>query len=191
VDAGSMGLYNIGALPLWFRAVVVFLLFDLWMYWWHRSVHRVPFMWRFRRMHHTDPAMDATTALRFHPGELALSWIFRCLVFVLLGMNLVMLAFYESVLLVNIFFHHSNIHLPPRIDRSLRHVIVTPDMHRVHHSNVGREVNSNYSTMFSWWDRIFHSYREREDTRTITFGLRILREPFWQTLRGMLYTPFK
>ncbi|MBP7603010.1 MAG: sterol desaturase family protein [Spirochaetes bacterium] len=172
------------------KAVMVFVLFDLWMYWWHRLNHRVRPLWMLHRAHHADRAMDASTAVRFHPLEILASSLLRPLVIVLLGMDIAHLALYEAVLLPVILFHHGNIALPSRADRALRALIVTPDMHRVHHSRLVPETHSNYSSVFSLWDRLFGSYRERDDTRSIDLGLNILRADRWQGFAGILLTPF-
>jgi sterol desaturase/sphingolipid hydroxylase (fatty acid hydroxylase superfamily) len=172
------------------KALMLFALFDLWMYWWHRLNHRVRMLWMLHRAHHADRAMDASTAVRFHPLEILLSSILRPAVIVVLGMELAHLALYEAVLLPVILFHHSNLALPAKIDRALRALIVTPDMHRVHHSRVVPETHSNYSSVFSFWDRLFGSYRQRDDTRKIDLGLNILRDDRWQGFVGVLFTPF-
>jgi sterol desaturase/sphingolipid hydroxylase (fatty acid hydroxylase superfamily) len=135
--------------------------------------------------------MDITTALRFHPFEILLSSLFRLMIFILLGINLIHFIIYEISLQVVIQLHHSNISLPEKYDRLLRYMIVTPNMHRVHHSDEWRETNSNYSSIFSFWDRLWATYREREDTHTINLGLKILRENRWQRIIGMLLTPFR
>ena len=135
--------------------------------------------------------MDITTALRFHPFEILLSSLFRLIIFLLLGMNLIFLLVYEIALQVIIQLHHSNISLPEKYDRMLRYLIVTPNMHRVHHSDEWSETNSNYSSVFSFWDRLWSSFRQREDTLTINLGLKLLREDKWQRITGILLTPFR
>lgn len=158
-------------LPPFAAAVSGFVLFDFWMYGWHRMNHGIPFLWRFHRMHHSDLAMDATTALRFHTGEIILSSLIRLAVIPLLGLSFVQLLIYEICLQPVILFHHSNVALPEQYDRVLRSVLVTPNMHRIHHSRVQAETDSNYSSIFSFWDRWVRTFRMREDTRTIEYGL--------------------
>lgn len=165
------------------------LLFDLWMYAWHRANHEIPVLWRFHQVHHTDPAMDATTALRFHPGELLISSLLNPLVVLALGMGLTQLIVYKSVMLVIILFHHSNVRVPSTLDARLRPLIVPPSMHRVHHSMIPRETNSNYGTVFSFWDRLFGSFRLRSDLQQIVFGTGHHDEPAWQTLVCLLRLP--
>jgi len=174
----------------WFEGAIAFVLFDFWMYAWHWANHRIPFLWRFHRMHHSDLAVDSTSALRFHMGEIVLSSLLRLIVVPLIGMQFVHLLIYEVCLQPIIIFHHSNVALPERIDRVFRAVIVTPNMHRVHHSQIRDETDSNYSSIFSFWDRLIRSFRQREDTRTLVYGLPYLQEKEWQAFWGMLKTPF-
>jgi len=133
-DAKRFGLLHQLAAPLWVELPLALLLFDAWMYGWHRANHAIPFLWRFHRMHHSDPDLDVTTALRFHCGEMTLSSLLRLGIIPLLGLQLWQVILYEIVLLPVIAFHHSNVALPEKWDRVLRAVIVSPNMHRVHHS---------------------------------------------------------
>ena len=172
-------------------AVATFVLFDLWMYAWHRANHEIPFLWRFHRVHHTDPAMDSTTALRFHPGEILLSTLLNCLVLAALGMSLAMLALYKTLMIAVVLFHHSNVRVPHALDQALRWVIVPPSMHRVHHSHVRAETDSNYGTVFSFWDRLFGSYRTRDRYDDIRFGIGAYDEPEWQRPLRLLTLPLR
>lgn len=172
------------------RYFTAFLLFDLWMYFWHMANHRIPFLWRFHRAHHADTDMDTTTALRFHPGELFLSSVARVPVIVFIGMDFHHLVVFETVLSISTLFHHSNLAVPDKWDRILRALIVTPNMHRVHHSKEQFETNSNFTSLLTVWDRLNRTFRMREDTRTITIGLYSFREIKWQRLWGFLITPF-
>lgn len=187
-DQGA-GWLNIITLPWYLKGIIAFLAFDLWMYWWHRLNHEIKFLWCFHSMHHTDLEMDASTALRFHPGEKILSSLVRMLIIPGLGMDLMFFAVYNIVMSPIILFHHSNIALPEKIDRSLRRVIVTPNMHRVHHSKFRWETDSNYSSVFSFWDRLFGTFREKQDLDSIVYGLETMREAKWQGVFGMLLTP--
>lgn len=191
IEEASFGLLHTFRGPAVLKGMLAFLMFDCWMYLWHRVNHRVPFLWRFHRMHHSDLEMDNTTALRFHPGEIAFSSLARLIVIPVIGLSVDQLLIYEFVLFLGILFHHSNISLPKAVDRALCAVIVTPDMHRVHHSQIRSECDSNYSTVFSFWDRMFRTFRAREDTLTIRFGVRTLVGKRWQSLRGMVLTPFR
>jgi hypothetical protein len=156
--------------------VLVFILFDVWMYFWHMANHRIGFLWRFHRAHHADTEMDTTTALRFHPGELIISSFVRLPVVIAIGMSFTDLILFEVLLNISTLFHHSNLAVPERWDRLIRTVIVTPNMHRVHHSIELRETNSNFTSLVSAWDRIAGTFKTREDTRAITLGLPVFRE---------------
>ncbi len=185
----SFGLQSSLALGPAAGTVVVFLLFDIWMYFWHMANHRISFLWRFHRAHHSDTAMDTTTALRFHPGELVLSTFIRLPVVILLGMSFEQLVLFEVLLNLSTLFHHSNLAIPETWDRILRVLVVTPNMHRVHHSTERTETNSNFTSLLSVWDRLNGTFKLREDTRTITTGLPLFREQQWQRLWGFLITP--
>ena len=189
-EARSFGLLRLLSLNAAMETALAFLLFDLWMYGWHRANHAVPFLWRFHRMHHSDIELDSTSALRFHLGEILLSSALRLAVLPLLGLKLIHLFIYEICLQPVILFHHSNAALPEKWDRVFRALIVTPNMHRVHHSIESSETNSNYSSVFSFWDRLVQTFRKREDARSLEYGLPYFREPEWQSVAGMLKTPF-
>ena len=177
-------------LPVWAQWLIILLLFDLWQYTWHRINHRVRFLWRFHSVHHVDADMDASTAVRFHPVEIMLSFLARTVVMSLLGMSVGQMLLYESILLPVILFHHSNIKIPERSDRALRWLIVTPYMHWVHHSERQPETDSNYSSLLSVWDRIFRSFRLRPDPERIVLGLDSYPEVNWRSIRGSLMMPF-
>ncbi len=134
--------------------------------------------------------MDSTTALRFHPGEILLSGLANLPVIVALGMSLQVLILYKAVMVAVILFHHSNLAVPVRIDRGLRRLIVPPSMHRVHHSEIRVETDSNYGTVFSFWDRLFGSLRLREDTQAIRFGIGRFAGDTWQSPLRLLTIPF-
>lgn len=153
--------------PAWIQFVIGLVLVDLWMYWWHRINHSVPLLWRFHAVHHSDREMDATSAVRFHTGEIVFSGIARLLVLPLLGVSLPMLLVYELLLLPVILFHHSNLRVGRSADGALRAVIVTPWMHWVHHSVRREETNSNYGSVLSVWDRLFGSFRLRPIVRLV------------------------
>ena len=190
-QAHEFGLLNWLPMPGWARLAGAFLLFDAWMYWWHRLNHRVPFLWRFHRMHHSDPKMDVTTANRFHIGEIALSSVLRVPVIALLGLQLWELALYELSMFTVVQLHHANIAFPAWLDRALRGIIVTPFMHKVHHSRWQPETDSNYSSLFSFWDRLFRSFRLRGDLSGMRFGLDEFDQAEDHTLTGLLATPLK
>jgi len=186
--AGFGLLYRVG-MRLWLHACAAILLLDLWTYWWHRANHRMAWLWRFHRMHHSDPWMDVTSARRFHPGEIILSSILRIPLVALFGIHLWELVLYELLMGVVVNFHHANIGLPEPVDRFLRAILVTPAMHKVHHSRVQEETDSNYTSLLSLWDRVFGSFRLRADLRAIRIGLDGWSDTQHQTVPGMLATP--
>lgn len=190
IQRHQLGLFNRLPLPAGLRLLFVFILFDLWMYIWHWMNHRSAVLWRFHSMHHSDTDMDASTAFRFHPGEIVISTILRWGVFSLLGMTIVDLLLYETILMPLILFVHSNFYLNERVDKILRPILITPWMHWVHHSRRYDESNSNFGSIFSWWDRLFKTFRLRSDPTAIQYGLDDRRSPSRQTVIGMLKTPF-
>ncbi|MFO0946735.1 MAG: sterol desaturase family protein [Planctomycetota bacterium] len=185
----SFGVLHQWPLPTWIRVAVAIVLLDGWMYLWHRANHQLPFLWRFHRMHHSDDAMDVTTATRFHLGEHLIGSTIRLGIILLAGLAILEVVIYETLVVAVTMFHHANISIG-RWDPWARLLVVTPDMHKVHHSQIAVETNSNYSTLFSFWDRLACSLRTRGDTRDVRFGLREFAGPGWQSLRGMLLTPF-
>ena len=185
-DYGLLAQISLSA-PLQF--ILALLLLDAWMYLWHRANHLLPVLWRFHRMHHSDPAMDVTTAARFHLGEHLGSAALRIALIPLLGWNLWHLVIYDTLVIALTQFHHANISLG-KWDRWLRLVIVTPDMHKMHHSDQRTETDSNFSTVLSVWDRLAGTFTMRRDVSTVVFGLREFTDPGWQKWRGLWKTPF-
>ena len=147
--------------PGWWRGapgLALDLLFlDFLIYWWHRANHRWPFLWRFHLVHHLDRTLDSTTALRFHFGEVLISAGARAGAILLLGFPFVSILAFETLLLVGTLFHHSNLKLPPRLEAGLARLIITPSIHWVHHHRRRVDTDSNYGTLFSFWDRLFAS----------------------------------
>ena len=188
-ESRQLGLLNLLKAPTTIHAVSAFLIIDCWTYCWHRLNHRIPFLWRFHRMHHSDPGMDVTTAVRFHLGEITISSILRLGIIVLIGIPIWLIILYDIVLLTITQFHHANIVLPKHLDRFIRFFIVSPNMHKVHHSRARIETDSNYSSVLSIWDRIFRSYREKENYREIKYGLENYDDDNKQSVKGLLKTP--
>ena len=190
--ANSFGILHwLGVEGAWAFALG-FVLFDMWQYFWHRLNHQIPLLWRFHAVHHADRELSASSGLRFHTGEIVLSSIARLAVLPLLGMTVGQVLVYEAVLLPVILFHHGNVGVPKGADRWLRWLIVTPWMHWVHHSDYQPETDSNYSSVFSFWDRIFGSFRLVADPRTLTLGLEDTdHRQEWATLPGMVAMPFR
>ena len=170
-DAHGVGLLHWIAWPAWGQWALAVLLLDCWTYAWHRMNHTVRFLWRFHRLHHADRHMDVTTANRFHVGEITLSSLARIPVLALIGCQPTQLALYEVLLFAVVQFHHANVALPAWLDRGLRAVIVTPHLHKVHHSVVRAEQNANFSSLFSWWDRLARTFRVAPDLSAMVFGV--------------------
>lgn len=153
------GLFNLQAWPPWLSAVTGFVVLDLAIYLQHRLFHRVPVLWRIHRVHHTDLDLDLSSGFRFHPLEILLSLLYKVVLVAALGVSPVVVLVFEATLSAAALFNHANLCLPARLDAALRWLVVTPDMHRVHHSVVPAETNSNYGFFISLWDRLFGSYR--------------------------------
>ena len=152
------GLFNVIGLPSWVELILCVVLLDFAIYLQHVVFHHVPVLWRLHRMHHADIAIDVTTGLRFHPMEIVLSMAFKLLLVLVLGPPAIAVLIFEVVLNASALFNHSNIRLPKAVDAILRLLIVTPDMHRVHHSSEPHETNSNYGFNVPWWDRLLGTY---------------------------------
>ena len=157
-EARGIGLLPALGAPAWVAIPLSVLLLDLLIYWQHRITHVVPPLWRLHRVHHADPEIDATTGLRFHPVEILLSMLLKMGAVVALGAPAVAVLAFEVLLNATAMFNHAAIRLPPRLESRLRLVLVTPEMHRTHHSEAKAETDSCYGFCLSWWDRIFGSY---------------------------------
>jgi sterol desaturase/sphingolipid hydroxylase (fatty acid hydroxylase superfamily) len=164
------GMMNRISLPFYLQLILQVFLIDLFMYWWHRSNHMLPFLWRFHQFHHRDKKLNTTSALRFHLMELSLSYVARLLVFPLLGISISAILVYSVIFFPVVILHHSNISISESIDLFIRKMVVSPRMHRIHHSRIVQETNSNYGSVFPWWDSIFNSYR-KQPLKEIDFGL--------------------
>jgi sterol desaturase/sphingolipid hydroxylase (fatty acid hydroxylase superfamily) len=188
-ERNQFGLLNTFDLAGPVRVLAALVLLDGWMYVWHRANHTIPFLWRFHRMHHSDPNMDVTTGTRFHLGEHIGSSVLRLGLIPLLGFEIGNLLVYDTLVIAVTQFHHADISIG-RWDRWLRLFLVTPYMHKVHHSNWRPETDSNYSTVLSVWDRLARTFRKRSDPKTLHFGLDEFTDPSWQSWWGMWKTPF-
>jgi sterol desaturase/sphingolipid hydroxylase (fatty acid hydroxylase superfamily) len=155
------GLFNIFSVPAWLAVAGAVLLLDLAIYGQHVTFHVVPFLWRLHRVHHADLEFDVTTGLRFHPGEIVISMLIKFAAVLLLGAPPVAALIFEVLLNATSMFNHGNVQLPLPLDRLLQFVVVTPDMHRVHHSLDRRETDSNFGFNLPWWDRLFGTYRDQ------------------------------
>lgn len=158
---GGWGLFNVIDAPGWIALPVSIIVLDFAIYLQHVLFHAVPALWRLHRMHHADLEFDTTTGLRFHPVEILLSMGLKLAVVAALGPPAVAVLAFEVILNASSLFNHANVELPRRLDRALRLLLVTPDMHRVHHSIIPAETNSNFGFNLSWWDRLLGTYRAR------------------------------
>lgn len=191
-SAAGLGLLPWLGAPAWVAFPVAILLLDLAIYLQHVVFHRIPVLWRVHRVHHADLDLDVTSGSRFHPVEMVLSMLFKLAVVVILGAPAGAVLLFEVLLNATAMFNHANIAIPPWLDQPLRWVIVTPDMHRVHHSIRPDETNSNFGFNAPWWDRLFRTYRQvpRDGHPGMTLGLPDMRDPAWQRLDRMLLQPF-
>ena len=178
------------ATPFWLEAALGFLLLDLTFYYWHRLNHTIPLLWRFHNFHHVDPEMDVSTAWRFHFGEMALSSLFRVVQLGLAGISFPVYWIFEVCFAVEVQFHHSNWRLPFPVEQALNRILVTPRMHELHHSIVHRETDSNYSSVFSWWDRLNGSFTASRPDRKVTIGVPAYRDPSEHSLGKLWLLPF-
>jgi len=179
--------------PDWLAVLLAIVVLDLAIYLQHVLFHAVPALWRLHRMHHADLEFDLTTGVRFHPIEMLLSMVIKLTVIVALGAPAIAVFVFEVLLNATAMFNHSNVQLPSGIDRVLRWLVVTPDMHRVHHSVVVRETNSNFGFNLPWWDHVFGTYRDQPERGHdgMTIGVLEIRNPDEQRLDRMLTQPFR
>lgn len=190
-EQGGWGALNAVALPGWVRVVVSVLVLDLVIYLQHALFHAVPALWRLHRMHHADLDFDVTTGARFHPVEILLSMGLKLLVVAALGAPPIAVLVFEIGLNATAMFNHGNVGLPAWLEPVLRWIVVTPDMHRVHHSVVPRETNSNFGFNLPWWDRMFGTYcaEPTGGQAGMTIGLERFRDPDELRLDRMLVQP--
>jgi len=186
------GLLNMLVLPDWAVVILAVMLLDLAIYAQHAVFHAVPLLWRLHMVHHADPDIDITTGLRFHPVEILLSMLIKMGVVLLLGAPTLAVVIFEVLLNATAMFNHSNVRLSKWLDAILRLFVVTPDMHRVHHSIIVAETNSNYGFNLPWWDRIFGSYRAqpRAGHQGMVIGLPQFQKQSHQNLWWLLSLPF-
>jgi sterol desaturase/sphingolipid hydroxylase (fatty acid hydroxylase superfamily) len=168
--------------------VIDILILDCWIYWWHRANHEIKFLWRFHEVHHLDEFLDVTSALRFHAGEVFLSSLVRASVIYVLDMPLTSIIVFETVVLFGAIFHHSNLKLPPALEKALSMIIVTPSIHWVHHHAIRQDTDSNYATFLSVWDRLFGSRSATKRWPDMPIGVERRRD---EGLPGLLIRPFR
>ncbi len=181
------------ALPLWISVLLSVVVLDAAVWLQHLVMHKVPILWRLHRMHHADQDIDVSTGLRFHPFEIIVSMLFKALVVVLLGAPVVAVIAFEVILNTLSMFNHSNVRMPLKVDACLRLFIVTPDMHRVHHSWLPQETDSNFGFNLSWWDRLFGTYRGQpsQGHTGMTIGLAEFRQLADLRIDKLLLQPFR
>ncbi|PYQ16299.1 MAG: fatty acid hydroxylase [Acidobacteria bacterium] len=187
----QVGLLNLVALPAWAELALGVLFLDYTLWHWHRINHLWPFLWRFHAVHHVDLDLDASTALRFHFGELALSAGYRLVQVVVLGPSPLALGSWQLLLFVSILFHHSNLRLPLGLERALVRVVVTPRMHGIHHSLYLDETNANWSSLLSVWDYVHRTAVLGIPQDEVVIGVPTCREPRKVTLGRILVRPFE
>jgi len=187
------GLFNNIDLPFWLAVVLSVLVLDFAIYLQHIMFHAVPALWRLHRMHHADLDLDVTSGARFHPFEIVLSMGIKMAVIVALGPPIIAVLIFEVLLNASSMFNHGNVRIPGPIDRVLRLFVVTPDMHRVHHSIIVRETNSNFGFSLPWWDRLLGTYRAQPEMghTGMTIGIEQFRTPRDLWLDRMLVQPFR
>ena len=174
----------------WWNVLVTVIILDGVSYLWHRAYHGVPVMWRMHRVHHSDLDLDVTSSGRFHLTEMVFSAIFRLGIIAALGSSLASVVIFEIVFGLLNQLEHASLRIPEPCETWLRWVFVTPDMHRIHHSKVTKETNSNYGTLFSFWDRLFGTYRFGMDQRAMVIGLPEYQQPATVTFGKVLAMPF-
>lgn len=185
-----IGLLQIVEWPRWVKTVVAIVLLDYTLWWWHWANHRIPFLWRFHLVHHIDRDLDASTALRFHFGELALSIPVRAAQMLLIGVDPQSLWLWQTILFGSILFHHANVRLPLPVERLLARLIVTPRMHGIHHSDRLNETNSNWSSLLSCWDYLHRTILLDVPQSEIAIGVPAYSEASDVTFGKLLLLPF-
>lgn len=180
-------------LPLFVQVLLGIILLDLAIYIQHVASHRLPILWRFHKVHHADRDIDVTTGIRFHPIEAGLSMMYKCAIILLLGPITIAVVIFEILLNASAMFNHANIRLPKTLDKILRILFVTPDFHRVHHSVIQKETNSNYGFFLSFWDKLFKTYIEQPQKthHGMTIGLTAHQDQQPSKILWCLTVPFK
>ena len=194
--SGICSQYNIGFLnyfniPIWIALILAFLLLDLGIWFQHLLFHHISFLWRFHKIHHSDEEVDFTTGVRFHPLEIIISMIYKLILLAIIGPPVALVIIFEIVLNASSIFNHGNIKISKSFDIALRILIVTPNMHRIHHSEEEKETNSNYGFNLSVWDKLFGTYNKRSKKRdNIIIGLKELNNKN-KSLFFLIFSPFK
>src|SRR5258708_6540698 len=191
VERHNVGLLKLVRLPRWLETALAIVLLDYTLYVWHVLTHKVPFLWRFHVAHHVDLDLDASTALRFHFGELALSVPWRAAQLIIIGVSPIAYSTWQTFVFLSIMFHHSNVELPIGLERALNRLIVTPRMHGIHHSIVRNETNSNWSSGLTAWDWLHGTLHLNVPQDEITIGVPAYQEAAKVHLWTILKLPFR
>ena len=192
IQENNLGLLNAVDLPMLVEVVIAVVLLDMAIYWQHRFFHTIPIFWLLHRMHHAETELDASSGARFHPFEIIVSMVVKFVVMVAVGVSPFAIIIFEIILNGTAVFNHSNLALPAGLDRFLRIFLVTPDMHRIHHSSDVRETNSNYGFNLPWWDYFFGSYvaEPKLGQKNMEIGLTEFREKKYLHISRLLSAPF-
>lgn len=192
-ETSGWGVLNLFGWPVWLKWLVAFLVLDFVIWGQHLITHKIPVLWRLHRVHHSDEDLDVTSAVRFHPLEIVFSIFVKSLAVVLLGAPAVVVVLFEAVVNGTAVFNHANYRLPLSVDKWVRYLLVTPDMHRVHHSIIHRETDSNYGFALSIWDRIFGTYNDQPEKghEGMTIGLEEWQDDAPTKLGWTLALPFR
>lgn len=191
VGQKNLGLLKIIKLPKFIETALAVILLDYTLYLWHVLTHKLPFLWRFHKIHHADLDLTSATAIRFHFGEISLSVVFRAGQILLIGVSPEALKIWQNLLFLSIFFHHSNINLPEDLERKLQKIITTPRLHAIHHSERQDEMDSNWSSGLSVWDYLHGTFRNDVKQDEIVIGINNYQSFEKITLAKMLTEPFK
>ena len=191
VERKNLGLLKIGRLPKWMETISAVVLMDYTLYLWHVLTHKVPFLWRFHLAHHVDRDLDASTAVRFHFGELVISVLWRSAQILVIGVSPAALSAWQMFLFPSILFHHSNLRLPENVDKALQNFIVTPRLHGIHHSIVRAETDSNWSSGLTVWDKIHGTFRGDVPPDEIVIGVPAYQNAGEVVLTKILALPFE
>ncbi len=190
VEQKNLGLLKRLGLPKWLERAAAVVFLDYTLYLWHRLTHRVPFLWRFHIVHHADLDLDASTACRFHFGEIAISVAWRALQIVVIGVTPDSLRIWQSILLPSILFHHSNVEMPYELEKYISKFVITPRMHGIHHSVVKSETDSNWSSGLSIWDRLHGTFRDISQHGDVIIGVPAYRSSNDVSVKNLLTLPF-
>jgi sterol desaturase/sphingolipid hydroxylase (fatty acid hydroxylase superfamily) len=191
VERRNLGLLKIIRLPKWFETALAIVLMDYTLYIWHVLTHKIPFLWRFHLVHHVDLDLDASTAVRFHFGELVISVLWRSAQILVIGVSPASFAAWQFFLFPSIVFHHSNLRLPLFVEKTLQNFIVTPRLHGIHHSIIQEETDSNWSSGLTIWDRLHGTFKAGVPQDEIVIGVPAYQNPQEVVLTKILRQPFE